>query len=259
MIAKLSLTLLLVATAIARPDKPAPTGYNYQAPARSFSPRQRYQAPESPEVTYDSPEQTYEAPESPEVASYEAPRRVYKAPASPEVTYEAPDSPERTYEAPSQPQRAYSAPAQPQRPYSAPSQPERAYSAPAQPERAYSAPAQPERAYSAPSPTYAAPEDNSEEDLPLMPFDFGYIVDDSETENAYGHKSNSDGEQVTGQYRVLLPDGRTQIVTYTADKENGFQAQVTYEGEARPWVPPTSDEQQEASYQAPVTRGRGYE
>ena len=75
-----------------------------------------------------------------------------------------------------------------------------------------------------------------------MPFDFGYIVDDEESETSFGHKSSSDGDQVTGQYRVLLPDGRTQIVTYTADKENGFQAEVTYEGEAKPWVPPTDDD-----------------
>lgn len=86
-----------------------------------------------------------------------------------------------------------------------------------------------------------------------MPFDFGYIVEDDETESAYGHKSNSDGQQVTGQYRVLLPDGRTQIVTYTADRENGYRAEVTYEGEAREWVPPQSEESHEqpkASYSA---------
>ena len=52
----------------------------------------------------------------------------------------------------------------------------------------------------------------------------------------YGQEENSDGNVVTGEYRVLLPDGRTQIVRYRADHESGYVAEVTYEGE--PVFPP---------------------
>lgn len=36
--------------------------------------------------------------------------------------------------------------------------------------------------------------------------------------------------QVSGEYRVHLPDGRLQVVTYTADAERGFVPVVRYEG-----------------------------
>ncbi|XP_068248173.1 cuticle protein 7-like isoform X2 [Palaemon carinicauda] len=66
-----------------------------------------------------------------------------------------------------------------------------------------------------------------------MPFAFDYTVKDHYKGLDFGHDSNSDGNLETGKYYVLLPDGRTQIVTYTADHYNGYQAEVTYEGEAK--------------------------
>ncbi|XP_059054542.1 pro-resilin-like [Achroia grisella] len=66
---------------------------------------------------------------------------------------------------------------------------------------------------------------------PGMPFDFAYAV--NEDGNDYSHNAISDGDVTRGEYRVALPDGRTQIVKYTADWRNGFNAEVTYEGEAR--------------------------
>lgn len=60
-----------------------------------------------------------------------------------------------------------------------------------------------------------------------MPFDFSYSVNDAATANDYAHKAVSDGDVTRGEYRVALPDGRTQIVRYTADWKNGYNAEVS--------------------------------
>ena len=72
-----------------------------------------------------------------------------------------------------------------------------------------------------------------------MPFDFNYGVKDQYTGNDFGHNSKSDGNVVNGEYHVLLPDGRIQIVTYVADSYNGYKAEVKYKGEAKPYQPPS--------------------
>lgn len=47
---------------------------------------------------------------------------------------------------------------------------------------------------------------------PALPYNFAYNVRDDYSGLDYGHNENSDGSVVTGEYRVLLPDGRTQVV-----------------------------------------------
>ena len=44
-----------------------------------------------------------------------------------------------------------------------------------------------------------------------MPYDFQYGVQDPESGNTFSHVENSDGRTTQGEYRVLLPDGRTQV------------------------------------------------
>lgn len=68
--------------------------------------------------------------------------------------------------------------------------------------------------------------------VPGMPYDFNYAVKDDYYGTDYSHNAVSDGDVVKGEYRVRLPDGRLQIVRYTADWKTGFHADVSYEGQA---------------------------
>ncbi|BES88934.1 Insect cuticle protein [Nesidiocoris tenuis] len=72
-----------------------------------------------------------------------------------------------------------------------------------------------------------------EEHHEAKPYEFGYAVKDPHHGTDFGQQESSDGHNVKGSYRVLLPDGRVQIVTYHADWKTGFHADVKYEGEAR--------------------------
>ncbi|XP_070523586.1 uncharacterized protein [Cardiocondyla obscurior] len=72
---------------------------------------------------------------------------------------------------------------------------------------------------------------------PGMPFDFNYAVKDDAYGNDYSHNAISDGEVVRGEYKIQLPDGRTQLVRYTADWQHGFSAQVSYDGNPRFDIP----------------------
>nr|CAH0104516.1 unnamed protein product [Daphnia galeata] len=82
-------------------------------------------------------------------------------------------------------------------------------------------------------PSYEKPSyDKPSYDYAPQPYSFGYAVKDEASYNDYSHSETSDGNVVTGSYSVALPDGRTQIVTYKADKY-GYTADVKYIGEAK--------------------------
>ena len=86
-------------------------------------------------------------------------------------------------------------------------------------------------AYHAPQPSYhAGPK---YEEVP-HPYEYAYGVKDEYTGTNFEAAEGSDGKAVTGHYSVLLPDGRLQHVKYTADHYNGYIADVSYEGYAKP-------------------------
>merc|ERR1711978_582425 len=73
------------------------------------------------------------------------------------------------------------------------------------------------------------------EDTPAK-YEYKYGVDAHDDYKGYvqfGQNEARDGYSTYGEYRVLLPDGRTQIVSYnTADGYSGNVMDVKYEGKA---------------------------
>lgn len=59
-------------------------------------------------------------------------------------------------------------------------------------------------------------------------YEFHYNIQDADEGTQFGHKEFRDGHVTKGQYTVLLPDGRRQIVDYIAD-EHGYRPSIRYE------------------------------
>ncbi len=89
-----------------------------------------------------------------------------------------------------------------------------------------------------------------------QPYSFAWDVKDAESYNDFVHSEKSDGKVISGSYRIALPDGRTQIVTYRAD-ENGNVADVKYEGVAQ-YPEYTETKYNAASYAAPAYKAPAY-
>ena len=63
------------------------------------------------------------------------------------------------------------------------------------------------------------------------PYAYQYGVNDDYSGTTFDKtESQDDYGNVQGEYKIQLPDGRLQIVTYTANHEQGFVADVKYEG-----------------------------
>ncbi|XP_037093149.1 cuticle protein 7-like [Pollicipes pollicipes] len=65
------------------------------------------------------------------------------------------------------------------------------------------------------------------------PYAYDYAVHDPHYGAQFSKTEHSNGDNVEGQYSVVLPDGRTQHVKYYADHYGGYNADVTYEGYAQ--------------------------
>ncbi|KAK4296103.1 hypothetical protein Pmani_031384 [Petrolisthes manimaculis] len=63
-------------------------------------------------------------------------------------------------------------------------------------------------------------------------YDFNWAVKDDSSYNDFGQQEGRDGDNTQGSYYVHLPDGRLQKVTYYVDGDEGYIADVKYEGEA---------------------------
>ncbi|XP_046400256.1 uncharacterized protein LOC124166666 isoform X2 [Ischnura elegans] len=71
---------------------------------------------------------------------------------------------------------------------------------------------------------------NKEENTPKK-YMFHYVVHDAGgSGDDFSHAQAHDSGATTGEYRVRLPDGRLQVVRYTADR-NGYKAKVMYHNE----------------------------
>jgi len=62
-------------------------------------------------------------------------------------------------------------------------------------------------------------------------YKFRYRVKDEVEGQDFGQEEERNGEDTGGEYQVLLPDGRTQVVRYQASEPAGFLATVEYQGE----------------------------
>ena len=60
-------------------------------------------------------------------------------------------------------------------------------------------------------------------------YQYGYQVEDHYTGDYHGHMEHTAGHLTKGEYKVKLPDGRVQVVSYEADHA-GFRPRITYEG-----------------------------
>ncbi|XP_076053414.1 cuticle protein 7-like [Oratosquilla oratoria] len=73
----------------------------------------------------------------------------------------------------------------------------------------------------------ARPQDD---DFPPASYKFEYSVKDEESGNDFGQNEAREGDNTEGSYRVVLPDGKELVVSYTVNADGGFIADATIDG-----------------------------
>eukprot|EP00095_Tigriopus_kingsejongensis_P011188 snap_masked-scaffold1672_size31643-processed-gene-0.3 protein:Tk11188 transcript:snap_masked-scaffold1672_size31643-processed-gene-0.3-mRNA-1 annotation:"cuticle protein 7" len=81
-----------------------------------------------------------------------------------------------------------------------------------------------------PAPAPYQPEPKYEE--PAQ-YQYAYAVKDEYSQLDFNANEEREGYGTSGSYQVLLPDGRTQTVTYSVNGDSGYVADVQYAGEAK--------------------------
>ena len=84
----------------------------------------------------------------------------------------------------------------------------------------------------APAPYHAPAPAPYHEPVVAPVYNFQYGVSDGYTGAVFSHNEDRNNYDTKGEYRVNLPEGRVQIVTYSAGPD-GYVADVKYEGEAK--------------------------
>ncbi|CAH2230511.1 jg18613 [Pararge aegeria aegeria] len=59
-------------------------------------------------------------------------------------------------------------------------------------------------------------------------YEFSYNVNDPKTRDIKGQHETREGDEVTGNYWLIEPNGRKRTVNYQANDDNGFNAQIDY-------------------------------
>ena len=99
-----------------------------------------------------------------------------------------------------------------------------------------------------PAPSYERALSYKKQPYTPASYSFDWSVKDDYSGNNYGHSESRDGKNTVGSYYVGLPDGRLQKVSYTVDAYGGYNAEVTYEGDAK--YPETPKYKSSSSYKA---------